>query len=65
MFKLPRSVGYYNDEEIVAAIGRFGPYPKYKSKFYSLKASEYAPLTISLKMLKVTSKVKSSKRKKE
>jgi len=63
LFKLPRSVGYYNDEEIVAAIGRFGPYLKYKSKFYSLKASEYAPLTISLKDAKnhIESKIKQEK----
>ena len=63
LFKLPRSVGYYNDEEIVAAIGRFGPYLKYKSKFYSLKASEYAPLTISLKdaINHIESKIKQEK----
>ena len=53
LFKLPRSVGYYNDEEVVAAIGRFGPYLKYKNKFYSLKASEYDPLTISLDDAKI------------
>ena len=52
LFKLPRSVGYYNDDEIVAAIGRFGPYVKYKNKFYSLKGSEYNPLSISIEEAK-------------
>ena len=53
LFKLPRSVGYYKDEEIIAAVGRFGSYLKYKNKFYSLKASEYDPLTISLEDAKI------------
>jgi DNA topoisomerase-1 len=47
LFKLPRSVGEYEDEEITAAIGRFGPYVKHKDKFYSLK-KEYDPHTINL-----------------
>jgi DNA topoisomerase I len=47
LFKLPRSVGEYEDEEITAAIGRFGPYVKHKGKFYSLK-KEYDPHTITL-----------------
>ncbi len=53
LFKLPRSVGYYNDEEIIAAFGRFGPYLKYKNKFYSLKGSDYDPLIISLEDAKI------------
>ena len=53
LFKLPRSVGYYNDEEIIAAVGRFGPYLKHKNKFYSLKGSEYDPLIISLEDAKI------------
>ena len=63
LFRLPRSVGYYNDEEIVVAIGRFGPYLKHKNKFYSLKASEHDPLTISLDEAKIhiESKIKQDK----
>ena len=63
LFKLPRSLGYYQDEEIVVAIGRFGPYLKHKNKFYSLKASEYDPLTISLDDAKIhiESKIKQEK----
>lgn len=36
LFKLPRTVGSYEGEDIIAAIGRFGPYVKHKNKFYSL-----------------------------
>lgn len=36
LFKLPRVVGTYEDKEMKAAIGRFGPYISHSSKFYSL-----------------------------
>jgi DNA topoisomerase I len=36
LFKLPRTVGVFEDDEITAAIGRFGPYVRHKNKFYSL-----------------------------
>jgi DNA topoisomerase I len=36
LFKLPRVVGTYEDKEMIAAIGRFGPYIRHNSKFYSL-----------------------------
>jgi DNA topoisomerase-1 len=36
LFKLPREVGTYEGKEIVAAIGRFGPYIRHDSKFVSL-----------------------------
>jgi len=37
LFKLPRIVGEYEDREVTAAIGRFGPYLKHDGKFYSIK----------------------------
>jgi DNA topoisomerase-1 len=40
LFKLPREVGTYEDKEIVAAIGRFGPYIKHDSKFVSLTGDD-------------------------
>ncbi len=46
LFELPREVGEYEGEKIVAAIGRFGPYLRHKGKFYSLK-KDYDPYTIS------------------
>ncbi len=45
LFKLPRKVGQYEDKEIVAAVGRFGPYLRHDSKFYSLPKTD-DPLTI-------------------
>lgn len=47
LFKLPRELGKYEEEEVVAAIGRFGPYVRHKGKFYSL-GKDYDPYTVSL-----------------
>ncbi len=47
LFKLPRTVGEYEDTDVVAAIGRFGPYVRHKSKFYSL-GKLYDPHTITI-----------------
>jgi DNA topoisomerase-1 len=49
LFDLPRNVGEYKGEEIVAAIGRFGPYLRYNGKFTSIKKTDNEdPLTIKL-----------------
>ncbi len=47
LFKLPRKVGEYDESEVIVSTGRFGPYLRYKSKFYSLP-KEYDPLSVSL-----------------
>ena len=47
LFNLPREVGEYEGEKIVAAIGRFGPYLRHKNKFYSL-GKNYDPHTVTL-----------------
>ncbi len=47
LFKLPRVVGEYHNKEIVAAIGRFGPYIKFDNKFISIK-NKFDPHTITL-----------------
>ncbi|HEY6435875.1 MAG TPA: topoisomerase C-terminal repeat-containing protein, partial [Ignavibacteriaceae bacterium] len=47
LFKLPRVVGMYNNQEVVAAIGRFGPYVRYDGKFYSIK-DQYDPHDIEI-----------------
>ncbi|MEX0967322.1 MAG: type I DNA topoisomerase [Bacteroidia bacterium] len=36
LFKLPRTVGEFEELEIVADIGRFGPYLRHDGQFYSL-----------------------------
>jgi len=47
LFKLPRALGEYEDEEVTAAIGRFGPYVKHNGKFYSIN-KDYDPHIITL-----------------
>ena len=49
LFKLPRTVGEFEGEEVVAAIGRFGPYIRFKGKFVSIKKDDGdEPLTIEI-----------------
>jgi DNA topoisomerase-1 len=36
LFKLPRVIGEFEKEEITIGIGKFGPYARHASKFYSL-----------------------------
>ena len=49
LFKLPRKVGEWEGKEIVASVGRFGPYLRYDGKFTSIKKTdEEDPLTIEL-----------------
>ena len=62
LFKLPRKVGVWNDKEIIAAIGRFGPYLRYDGKFTSIKKEDNEhPLTISLERAKEIISIKLQK----
>lgn len=45
LFKLPRTVGTFEDKDIVANIGRFGPYVRHDGKFTSIP-KEDDPYTI-------------------
>lgn len=36
LFKLPKSLGLFEEAEVTVAIGRFGPYVRHMNKFYSL-----------------------------
>ena len=47
LFRLPRSLGAYEEGEMVVGVGKFGPYVRYKSKFYSLKKGVDDPYTIT------------------
>jgi DNA topoisomerase-1 len=40
LFDFPRTIGEYEDAEMTVAIGRFGPYVKHKSAFYSLAKTD-------------------------
>ncbi|GAA3997236.1 type I DNA topoisomerase [Hymenobacter fastidiosus] len=46
LFKLPRIVGQFEDKDMTASLGRFGPYIRHDSKFYSL-TKEQDPHTIT------------------
>ena len=40
LFDFPRTIGEYEDADLTVAIGRFGPYVKHKSAFYSLAKTD-------------------------
>lgn len=40
LFKFPRLIGEYEDADLTVAIGRFGPYIRHKSLFYSIKKED-------------------------
>ena len=50
LFKLPRLLGLFEEEEVSVNIGRFGPYAAHSKKFYSLN-KEMDPYTVSLEEL--------------
>jgi DNA topoisomerase I len=47
LFKLPRSLADFEGKEMVVSIGRFGPYVRHDSKFYSLKKDIDDPYKIT------------------
>jgi DNA topoisomerase-1 len=47
LFKLPRTIGKFEDKDVTVSTGRFGPYVLHDSKFYSLRRED-DPYTIDL-----------------
>jgi DNA topoisomerase I len=47
LFRLPRSLGEYDGGEMVVGVGKFGPYVRYNSKFFSLKKGVDDPYTVT------------------
>ena len=47
LFKLPRTLGEFEGQEVVVSAGRFGPYVKHDGKYVSIPAS-LSPLSITL-----------------
>lgn len=47
LFKLPKTIGHYEDKEVVVSAGRFGPYVKFNNKYISLKKGEN-PINVDL-----------------
>ena len=50
LFKLPRMLGQFEEEDVSVNIGRFGPYAAHAKKFYSLN-KEMDPYTVTLEEL--------------
>ncbi|MBP8959845.1 MAG: type I DNA topoisomerase [Bacteroidales bacterium] len=48
LFDLPRNLGEIEGDEVIVNTGKFGPYIKYRNKFYSLKKNIDDPYSISL-----------------
>jgi DNA topoisomerase I len=48
LFRLPRNIGIFEEAEMIIGIGKFGPYVRHKSKFYSLKKGVDDPYTITI-----------------
>jgi DNA topoisomerase-1 len=46
LFKLPKKIGVFEDKEMTVAIGKFGPYIRHNSAFYSLP-KEIDPLDVT------------------
>ncbi|HEV9035132.1 MAG TPA: type I DNA topoisomerase [Puia sp.] len=46
LFRLPRNLGIFEENEVTVNIGRFGPYIAHDGKFYSL-GKEFDPYTIT------------------
>lgn len=47
LFRLPRTLGPYGEGEVIVSTGRFGPYIRYNSAFYSLPKTD-DPLEVTL-----------------
>lgn len=47
LFRLPRMLGQFENEDVTVNIGRFGPYAQHAGQFYSLK-KEMDPYTVEL-----------------
>ena len=47
LFELPRTVGEYEGKEVIAAVGRFGPYLRHDNKFVSIP-KDIAPTAITI-----------------
>ena len=47
LFRLPMSLGIHEGEEMIVGLGKFGPYIRFKNKFFSLKKGVDDPYTIT------------------
>lgn len=47
LFRLPRMIGQFENEDVVIGVGKYGPYVRHRSKFFSLNKTD-DPYTIQL-----------------
>jgi DNA topoisomerase-1 len=47
LFELPRTIGTYEGEDVIAGVGRFGPFIRYGKKFISIPKNS-SPVSITL-----------------
>jgi len=47
LFELPRTLGVFEDEEVIVAVGKYGPYVRHAGKFVSLP-KDLSPLEVTL-----------------
>lgn len=40
LFRLPRNIGQFEEEELVIGVGKYGPYVRHKGKFFSLAKTD-------------------------
>lgn len=45
LFRLPRTLGQFEEEDLIIGVGKYGPYVRHNSKFYSLAKTD-DPFTI-------------------
>ena len=65
LFNLPRTLGTFEDKEIIVSIGKFGPYVRHNGKFYSLGKND-DPYDISLeRAIEIVKKKREAEEKKE
>jgi DNA topoisomerase-1 len=48
LFRLPRNIGQFENKDLIVSIGRFGPYIKHNSNFYSLKKGIDDPYSVTM-----------------
>ena len=60
LFKFPKKIGEIEGEEVIVAIGKYGPYVRHDSKFYSI-AADINPCSVELKEAKEIIRIKKEK----
>ncbi len=63
LLKFPRQVGSFEDKEMVIGLGRYGPYIRHNSKFYSIKKPDTPDSIDKKRAIEIIEKARVEKRK--